>query len=166
MDTMVHAVNDYRGTFDISDYRWFNLRDGDSSAPQPFQHFGLLRSDYTAKPAFQRYRRLVAELTTHQAAPGARPRLSLRLRSRVVAHRCRRTPVRASIAGADRAHAVRAEFFRGRRLVARDRRRPLSRVIDRTRRLRRERVRVARARVRLDDGRLIRLRRRYRLCAG
>jgi hypothetical protein len=83
-----------------------------------------------------------------------------------VGRRCRRTPVRASIVGFDRPHARRAEFFRGRRRVARDTRPPLSRVIDRTRRLRRARVRIARARVRLDDGRLVRLRRRYRLCAG
>jgi hypothetical protein len=166
LERMVRAVSDFRGTYDVSDYRWFNLRDGDSSAPQPFQHFGLLRSDYMPKPAFQRYRRLVAELTTHQAPPNARPRLSLRVRSHVVSHRCRRTPVRASIAGPDRRHARRADFFRGRRRVGRDAKPPLSRVIDRARHLRRGRVRVARARVRLDDGRLVRLRRRYRLCAG
>src|SRR3954469_6707000 len=111
LERMVRAVSDFRGTYHVSDYRWFNLRDGDTSAPQPFQHFGLLRSDYTPKPAFQRYRRLVAELTTHQAASRARPRLTLRVRSRVVAHRCRRAPVRASIRGPDRGHGVRAEFF-------------------------------------------------------
>ena len=166
LERMVRAVSDFRGTYNVSDYRWFNLRDGDSSAPQPFQHFGLLRSDYTPKPAFQRYRRLVADLTTHEAAPRGRPRLSLRLRSRVVGHRCRRTPVRASIVGRDRGQALRAEFFRGRRRVARDTRRPLSRVIDRARPHGRTRVRTARARVRLDDGRLVRLRRHYRLCAG
>jgi hypothetical protein len=165
LDRMVRAVSDFRGTYNVSDYRWFNLRDGDTSAPQPFQHFGLLRSDYTPKPAFQRYRRLAAELTTHEALPRARPRLSLRVRSRVVARRCRRAPIRASIAGSDRRHALRADFFRGRRRVARDTRPPLSRVIDRSR-LRRGGVRTARARVRLDDGRLVRLRRRYRLCAG
>ena len=32
---MVRAVNDYRGTFGVSDYRWFNLRDADSAAPTP-----------------------------------------------------------------------------------------------------------------------------------
>ena len=59
---MVRAVSDYRGTFGVSDYRWFNLRDADSNAPALFQHFGLLDSDYRAKPAFAVYRGLVREL--------------------------------------------------------------------------------------------------------
>jgi hypothetical protein len=56
---MVWAVHDYRGTFGVSDYRWFNLRDADSAAPTLFQHFGLLESDYGVKPAFGVYRELV-----------------------------------------------------------------------------------------------------------
>ena len=59
---MVRAVDDFRGSFGVSDYRWFNLRDADSAAPTRFQHFGLLESDYGAKPAFAVYRRLVREL--------------------------------------------------------------------------------------------------------
>jgi len=61
--SMVRAVHDYRGTFNVSDYRWFNLRDADSAAPTLFQHFGLLESDYDAKPAFAAYRGLVRELS-------------------------------------------------------------------------------------------------------
>ena len=59
---MVRAVHDYRGTFGVTDYRWFNLRDSDSSSPALFQHFGLLESDYDPKPAFAAYRELVREL--------------------------------------------------------------------------------------------------------
>jgi hypothetical protein len=59
---MVRAVSDYRGAFGVSDYRWFNLRDADSHASALFQHFGLLDSDYRAKPAFAVYRRLVRDL--------------------------------------------------------------------------------------------------------
>ena len=59
---MVRAVHDYRGTFNVTDYRWFNLRDADSAAPGLFQHFGLLESDYRAKPAFGVYRGLVRAL--------------------------------------------------------------------------------------------------------
>ena len=51
-DRMIHAVNDFRGTYDVSDYRWFNLRDGDTSDPAPGQHYGLMRDDYVEKPAF------------------------------------------------------------------------------------------------------------------
>jgi hypothetical protein len=59
---MVRAVHDYRGAFNVSDYRWFNLRDADTAAPALFQHSGLLESDYDAKPAFAAYRGLVRDL--------------------------------------------------------------------------------------------------------
>jgi hypothetical protein len=59
---MAKAVSDYRGTYNVSDYRWFNLRDADTSSTVPFQHFGLLESDYDRKPAFGVYRRLVRAL--------------------------------------------------------------------------------------------------------
>jgi hypothetical protein len=59
---MVRAVNRYRRAYNVSDYRWFNLRDADSSSNVLFQHFGLLESDYDAKPAFGVYRKLVREL--------------------------------------------------------------------------------------------------------
>lgn len=62
LERMVRAVNDFRGTFGVSDYRWFNLRDGDTDSPLLFQHFGLLESDGDRKPAFGAYRRLVREL--------------------------------------------------------------------------------------------------------
>jgi hypothetical protein len=59
---MVRAVHDYRGTYGVSDYRWFNLRDADSASDVLFQHFGLLESDYDAKPAFGEYRELIRAL--------------------------------------------------------------------------------------------------------
>ena len=62
LESMVRTIHRYRGTFGVTDYRWFNLRDGDSASPALFQRFGLLESDYEPKPAFSRYRRLVREL--------------------------------------------------------------------------------------------------------
>ena len=59
---MVRAVHDFRGTFGVSDYRWFNLRDADTDSPLLFPHFGLLESDGDRKPAFGVYRRLVHAL--------------------------------------------------------------------------------------------------------
>jgi len=56
---LVRAASDYSGTFDITDYRWFNLRD---SGPGLFGTDGLLRADYSAKPSFGAYRRLIARL--------------------------------------------------------------------------------------------------------
>jgi hypothetical protein len=173
LEAMVRAVSDFRGTYHVSDYRWFNLRDGDSSSPQPFQHFGLMTDDYTPKPAFGRYRRLVAELTTHYGGGGRRgrrARLRLRLRFRKIrrlrsGRRCARGRVRATVVGRDRRLARRAVFYRGRRRVAVDRRPPLSRIVDRGRHRGRSHTHLARARVRLRDGRLARVRKRYRVCA-
>jgi len=59
---MVRAVDELRGQFGVTDYRWFNLRDADSDSHVLFQHFGLLESDYDRKPAFGVYRKLVREL--------------------------------------------------------------------------------------------------------
>jgi hypothetical protein len=74
MDTMVRAVHDFRGTFNISDYRWFNLRDGDSTSPNFQTQYGLMTDEYVPKPAFGLYRKLVGRFTTGNA----RPRLVLR----------------------------------------------------------------------------------------
>jgi hypothetical protein len=56
---MVGAVHDFRGTYNVTDYRWFDLRDHNSSGPNFQQHYGLLRDDYSPKPAFGVYRDLV-----------------------------------------------------------------------------------------------------------
>jgi hypothetical protein len=59
----------YRGTYGISDFRFFALRDNNSAGPSFQSYFGLLRDDYTRKPAFAVYRRLVARYGAR--APGA-----------------------------------------------------------------------------------------------
>ena len=54
------AVHDFRGNYGVTDYRWFDLRDGDSSNPNFGQQYGLMLDDYTPKPAFGAYRELIA----------------------------------------------------------------------------------------------------------
>jgi len=49
----------YRGTYDLTDFRWFGLRDNNSSGPNYQSYFGLLDDQYKRKPAFGEYRRLV-----------------------------------------------------------------------------------------------------------
>lgn len=66
---IVTAAREYARTFNITDLRWFNLRDATSSGPQTlvgptFAAFGLLRDDYSRKPSFAAYRGLVAEWGT------------------------------------------------------------------------------------------------------
>ena len=59
---MVGAVHEFRGTYNVSDYRWFNLRDHRTSSSNFQHHYGLLRDDYTPKPAFATYRELIRRL--------------------------------------------------------------------------------------------------------
>ena len=67
LQTMVGAVQDFRGTYDISDYRWFDLRDSDTTSPNFQQRYGLLRDDYSEKPAFAAYQDLIARLSVRSA---------------------------------------------------------------------------------------------------
>jgi len=49
----------YRGTYGLTDFRWFGLRDNNSAGPDFQSYFGLLDDEYRPKPAFGEYRRLV-----------------------------------------------------------------------------------------------------------
>jgi len=62
LDTMVRAINAFRGTFNVTDYRWFDLRDHSTASTNFQHHYGLLEDDYTPKPAFAAYGRLVTAL--------------------------------------------------------------------------------------------------------
>ena len=46
----------------VTGYRWFDLRDADSSNPSFESQYGLMRDDYAPKPAFDAYRELIARL--------------------------------------------------------------------------------------------------------
>lgn len=63
LNEMVGAVNDFRGTYGVTDYRWFDLRDHRTSSLNFQHHYGLLEDDYTQKPGFAVYRDLVALLS-------------------------------------------------------------------------------------------------------
>jgi hypothetical protein len=63
MREMVGAVDEFRGTYNVTDYRWFDLRDHRTSSPNFQQQYGLLRDDYTPKPAFAVYGELVEALS-------------------------------------------------------------------------------------------------------
>jgi hypothetical protein len=56
----LHLLHRYSGTLGISDYRWFNLRDDNSIGIDLFDAVGLLRDDYSRKPAFARLRSAIA----------------------------------------------------------------------------------------------------------
>jgi hypothetical protein len=46
----------------VTHYMLFGLRDADSSKPDPFHQFGILRDDYTPKPAYAAFKSLIDEL--------------------------------------------------------------------------------------------------------
>ena len=64
IEQMVRTVYHLRGELNITHYELFALRDVDTANPDPSRQFGILRDDYSEKPAFEMYRRLIAELGT------------------------------------------------------------------------------------------------------
>jgi hypothetical protein len=46
--------------YNITGFQWFDLRDADSSSLSFESQYGLMRDDYSPKPAFGAYRALVA----------------------------------------------------------------------------------------------------------
>jgi hypothetical protein len=81
LSQLVNAARDYSGTFNVTDYRWFNLRDADSTplgslpgAALTFATDGLLTDTYTPKPAFAAYRGLIAQLGEREPAVKAKPK--------------------------------------------------------------------------------------------
>jgi len=97
---LVNAAQDYSGTFNVTDYRWFNLRDSSSSqtgslpgAAATFATDGLLTDSYAPKPSFAAYRAAIAALG-QRTAPSKPIACSVRsLRIELVR---RRRPVRAA----------------------------------------------------------------------
>ena len=64
MKAAVDAIYRARGTYNITGVRWFDLRDADSSSASFESQYGLMRDDYSPKPAFNVYRTLVAKLSS------------------------------------------------------------------------------------------------------
>jgi hypothetical protein len=158
-ETMIRTVHRFRGNFNVSDYRWFDLRDHRTSSTNLQHHYGLMEDDYSEKPVFSVYRRLVGELSARSAAVAPRRAIRLKLTYWRGRGGCARGNVRAGVVG----RALRASFFAGRRRFGRDTRPPLRRVLSK-RRIRPGRSYRIRARVRLRDGRVATLSRPFRGC--
>jgi hypothetical protein len=60
----VEAVAAVRRAYGVSDYRWFGLRDANSSDPSFEAQYGILRDDYTPKQGFHALRALIERLGT------------------------------------------------------------------------------------------------------
>jgi hypothetical protein len=60
LESLTRAVGKWRTRFGVTDLRWFDLRDADSSSSSFESQYGLMRDDYTPKPAFHAYRAIIA----------------------------------------------------------------------------------------------------------
>ena len=59
---MLRAVHARRHELNVTHWELFALRDADSTRANPFHQFGIVRDDYSPKPAFERLRQTFAEL--------------------------------------------------------------------------------------------------------
>lgn len=62
LETTLRTVHGLRSELNVTHWELFTLRDADSSADGLFHRFGVLRDDYTPKPAFGVLRDLITEL--------------------------------------------------------------------------------------------------------
>lgn len=62
LEAVIRTAASLRETLNVTHWELFTLRDADTSRDGLFYHFGVLRDDYTPKPAFARLRSLIAEL--------------------------------------------------------------------------------------------------------
>ena len=62
LQSTLESVHAYSGTLNLTDFRYFNLRDNRPGGTDLFDNVGLLRADYSRKPAFAVYRDGIREL--------------------------------------------------------------------------------------------------------
>jgi hypothetical protein len=73
LETVIRTIHERRRTYNIARYTLFDLRDASSTETDIWHQFGVMRDDYTPKPAFETYRRLVKELGGRVPTCGPRP---------------------------------------------------------------------------------------------
>ena len=154
LESMVRSVDEIRGRYGITDYRWFDLRDSSSADPNIESQYGITRDDYSPKPAFNTYRNLIGR---HSGAPGAS---STPVSTKA---NCQRSPLKISVPRWKSRRLPSLVVHVGSKVVKRVRRAP---------RAVRIRMRPGRAKVRLKvtakgkrGGRQSRVyRRTYRIC--
>lgn len=62
LETIIRTIYKLRQELNITHYELFGLRDADSSKNNLFHQFGIMQDDYTPKPAFHTFQRLIQEL--------------------------------------------------------------------------------------------------------
>ena len=62
LEIILRAVHARWAELNVTHWELFTLRDADSTRDSLFHQFGVLRDDYSPKPAFERLRGLFREL--------------------------------------------------------------------------------------------------------
>lgn len=62
LESVIRTIYDLRQELNISHYELFGLRDADSSKVDLFHQYGIMRDDYSPKPAYHTFRKLIQEL--------------------------------------------------------------------------------------------------------
>lgn len=62
LETIIRTIYNLRQELNISHYELFGLRDADSSKDDLFHQYGIMRDDYTPKPAYYSFKKLMKEL--------------------------------------------------------------------------------------------------------
>jgi hypothetical protein len=63
IEKVIRTAYEVKDELNIQQYELFGLRDADTSNPDMFYQFGLLKDDYSPKPAFETFRKLINELS-------------------------------------------------------------------------------------------------------
>ena len=59
LETIIRAIYNLRLELNISHYELFGLRDADSSKEDLFHQYGIMRDDYSPKPAYDTFKKLI-----------------------------------------------------------------------------------------------------------
>ena len=62
LQRIVREIYQLRSSLNINQFELFALRDADTANPEVCRQFGIMRDDYTPKPAFETYRQLIQEM--------------------------------------------------------------------------------------------------------
>lgn len=63
LETVIRTIYTLRQELNISHYELFGLRDADSSKEDLFHQYGIMRDDYSPKPSYDIFKKLIYELS-------------------------------------------------------------------------------------------------------
>jgi hypothetical protein len=62
LEVIIQTIYHVRSELNITHYELFGLRDADSIKEDLFHQYGIMRDDYSPKPAYYTFKKLIQEL--------------------------------------------------------------------------------------------------------